>query len=299
MLTGSSVLTNVVPPDYHQTLRNVLRDAARYAIQERCDLFIFNYIEIFPVDTSYGETWPSWVPHWHIKEADEVMPRGLAEVFNADDGCALKVEKAIGDSDPDLLVLTGYAVGTASTVLPASQYEAFWDGQELCRIIENIRVCLELSAVEPSDLGATLISGTTHNSERATEAYCDKFSAFLNFLQETHQIPEPPEAEQNHGKDQLVDLESLWAYHQALYNALDNRCFFSTTAASMGVGPRTMQSRDIIAALYGSRWPVVLRSVDNGQYRVLGTCYVHGIMDGEAVRRFKAQGRAEDEFVFQ
>lgn len=38
---------------------------------------------------------------------------------------------------------------------------------------------------------------------------------------------------------------------------------------------------DYIAVLAGGRFPFVLRSTGD-HYRLIGPCYVHGIMDGEA-----------------
>lgn len=299
MLTGSSALADAVELDYHQNLRTIVRDAAKFAIQERDDLFILNYIEMFPSDKSVGESWPSWIPHWHIKEVDEDMPKGLAEVFNAGDGHTLDFESVISRSDPDVLVLTGFQVDIASTLFPARQFEFFWDGHELSHMIQNIQGCLDAKHIEASNLGATLIVGTTHSSERAADEFCNNFSGFLTYTKETGQTPELSQAGRNDEHDQHSDLASLWAYHQALYNALDNRCFFITASGYIGVGPRTMHSQDIIAVLYGSKWPVVLHPVENGQFRVLGTCYVHGIMDGEAVRRFKAEKREQDVFIVQ
>lgn len=299
MLTGSFGLTKAVPPDYDQSARIVLRNAARYAIEERRDLVVFNYIEIFPMDPNNNEIWPSWVPQWHIKEEEEEMPRGLAEVFSADDGHPVDLERALGHPNLDLLILTGFAIGTASTVLPANRYEAFWNGSELLRIIREIQTCLGNRSTEPPELGETLISGTTHDSARASEPYYAKFSALLALVQETGQIPELKPSGQDHGSDESAEIEALWAYHQALYNALDNRCFFVTANASMGIGPRTLHPHDLIAVLYGSKWPVVLRPVESGQYRMIGTCYVHGIMDGEAVRNSKAVDRIEREFIVQ
>jgi hypothetical protein len=43
-------------------------------------------------------------------------------------------------------------------------------------------------------------------------------------------------------------------------------------------------SGDLIALLFGARTPFVLRKLESGNWRLLGECYVHGLMFGEAVR---------------
>jgi hypothetical protein len=229
------------------------------------------------------------------------MPKGIAEIFNACSGGALELDKMSDGSSPGLLRLTGYIFDLATNVLDANQYEAFWDAGELCRILGNIQRCVVTNAkdADACSLGTTLIIGTTHNIERATKAYCNTFSTLLAYIQEVGEIPHPPDLRQENHLEQYDDLEQLWVYHQALYNALDNRRFFVTATGSIGVGPSFMQLGDVIAVMYGCKWPVMLRPVDNGHYRVLGTCYVHDIMDGEAVQRLRAAGRIEDEFVVE
>jgi hypothetical protein len=43
---------------------------------------------------------------------------------------------------------------------------------------------------------------------------------------------------------------------------------------------------DLICILFGSDMPVVLRKNPENHYVFIGLCYVHGIMDGEAINDF-------------
>jgi hypothetical protein len=40
---------------------------------------------------------------------------------------------------------------------------------------------------------------------------------------------------------------------------------------------------DIISVLLGGATPFVLKPASNNRYKVIGKCYVHGMMDGEAM----------------
>jgi hypothetical protein len=61
---------------------------------------------------------------------------------------------------------------------------------------------------------------------------------------------------------------------------LQRRRLATTTLGSIGIVPTATQKGDIVAILIGSSVPVVLRP--NGDtLKVVGTCYVHGIMEGE------------------
>jgi len=64
-----------------------------------------------------------------------------------------------------------------------------------------------------------------------------------------------------------------------------NRKFFTTsTGKFFGLGPDGLQNGDVIAVLYGCSVPVVLRAAEHKMhYKLVGECYIHGLMDGQAV----------------
>ncbi|KAJ3534133.1 hypothetical protein NM208_g1039 [Fusarium decemcellulare] len=62
------------------------------------------------------------------------------------------------------------------------------------------------------------------------------------------------------------------------------RKFFITQTGYMGIGPPCMEPKDIICALFGGSTPYVIRPASTeGEYLFVGECYVHGLMDGEAL----------------
>lgn len=69
-------------------------------------------------------------------------------------------------------------------------------------------------------------------------------------------------------------------------NFLNNR-FFITSNGLPGMGPRNTKVGDTVAVLAGANMPFILREGTSphgrNAYTVVGVCYVHGIMDGEAV----------------
>jgi hypothetical protein len=52
-----------------------------------------------------------------------------------------------------------------------------------------------------------------------------------------------------------------------------------------GTIPGEAEEGDLIAIFFGLRIPFVLRPLVGGTYKLIGPCYVHGIMDGEGLRR--------------
>ena len=82
-------------------------------------------------------------------------------------------------------------------------------------------------------------------------------------------------------------LEFVASFQQAT----TNRRFFITREGHMGLGPRGIEPGDVVCVLLGSQVPFVLRAV-NDDFMLLGECYCHGIMGGEALQGFD-QGEVE------
>ncbi|XTI95877.1 hypothetical protein V2W45_1350248 [Cenococcum geophilum] len=72
------------------------------------------------------------------------------------------------------------------------------------------------------------------------------------------------------------------------------RKFFITEKGYFGVGPACMEN-DLVYILYGRRVPFLLRPKNNF-YHLVGECYVHGIMDGEAITMLEARRLSEASF---
>ena len=81
-------------------------------------------------------------------------------------------------------------------------------------------------------------------------------------------------------------------YSSALTPLLHRRLFF-TSSGHLGLGPAGMMSGDVVAVLFGGKVPFVLRNVDEegdgGQWKLIGECYVDGVMGGEIM-----EGMSED-----
>ena len=57
-----------------------------------------------------------------------------------------------------------------------------------------------------------------------------------------------------------------------------------TTAGRLALIPDAARSGDIVAIMFGCDVPLVLRpNADGTMHRIVGECYVDGVMDGEAV----------------
>lgn len=77
--------------------------------------------------------------------------------------------------------------------------------------------------------------------------------------------------------DKAVTTFAKWVEDVSL-----GRKMFRTKEGYIGTAPVTIQDGDLICVLKGGQTPYALREEKEG-YRFIGACYVHGVMDGEAM----------------
>ena len=61
------------------------------------------------------------------------------------------------------------------------------------------------------------------------------------------------------------------------------RRLFIANNGSTGLTPVDATEGGVVALLLGSDVPIVLRDRGDGTYEVIGECYLHGVMNGEAI----------------
>jgi hypothetical protein len=71
-------------------------------------------------------------------------------------------------------------------------------------------------------------------------------------------------------------------WSRAANGASSHRVFGRTSKGYFVLAPRVMQVGDIVCVLFGGKMPFILRPWGQ-RYLLAGECYVHGLMDGEAM----------------
>lgn len=75
----------------------------------------------------------------------------------------------------------------------------------------------------------------------------------------------------------IADYLTMVDYYSA------GRSIFATQEGYIGLAPLVAQEGDQVCVILGCGSPLLLREVTEGQYWVLGECYVHGLMNAEAI----------------
>ncbi|KAH0521990.1 hypothetical protein TsFJ059_005912 [Trichoderma semiorbis] len=93
----------------------------------------------------------------------------------------------------------------------------------------------------------------------------------------------------------LAEKGDALKWSRAATGASSNRRFARTTRGYYVMGPQVMEEGDIICVLFGGKMPFCLRPcLDSHRYLLVGECYIHGFMNGEAIEMLD-EGRLCDE----
>ncbi|KAK3708335.1 hypothetical protein LTR37_011600 [Vermiconidia calcicola] len=293
-------IPHLLKPDYRKPSAHVLRDATRYALQEGEDgLVVWNNISSQSDEGLERSDSPSWVPDWnHARDGELDPPLFGFEIVRCSDGLRPKWEGWEGTlpGDPNVLGLYGFelckiaSLGLTLTTKVRDDFDAFnsW-------LVDSLALTEAVGGWQAAC--ATLVAGTNAEGERATPEDCAALEDLKQLVQKEERYPmtlSKLQASKLAG-DTYEHERRASRYDFVLTQACHNRRVFCTSSGHAGVGSKVLKEGDIIAALYGAENPFALRS-SGEEYRLLGEYYVHGIMDGEATRKHKQEGKRDTLF---
>ncbi|KAM5383710.1 hypothetical protein ACJZ2D_001699 [Fusarium nematophilum] len=84
-------------------------------------------------------------------------------------------------------------------------------------------------------------------------------------------------------QEELQLEEQLYPFLSMVLNYQCGRRTCVTSNCHLGTVPAETEEGDVIAMFFGLGVPFVLRPIGGGEFRLIGHCYVHGVMDGELV----------------
>jgi hypothetical protein len=102
---------------------------------------------------------------------------------------------------------------------------------------------------------------------------------FAEYLSEAQNLPEGIRGL----NEAIPGFETHSIIEESITRWSSNRRFCKTTNGALACVPKNARNGDIICVLFGGEVPYLLRLSGRGFYRVIGECYVHGIMHGESL----------------
>ena len=280
--------TNPLPfaPTYNIAVHQLYEEFAVHVIRQNESLDIFECCLFQP---GLREC-PSWVPDWRHFEGLMIFTNPKKNSFNAAGHSRLNtsttvVNHALGveaicldrlqnlssfENSPDLVGLTHWE----SDMLPRVK----WQQNIIRETVEMTSLSL-LYGSEQERWHAwwrTFIGEKNHELERATPDYERRVRSWKEL------IDGMSNGDLDTKRHRFID--DFAEIQDCVRNMESHREFCLSLEGRIGWVPHAAQTGDIVSLMRGSPVPVIIRpSQRENSYLVIGQCYIHGIMDGEAV----------------
>lgn len=278
--TPENDLPRALRPDYNKSLQDVFRDATMFTIQQKRRLDALYIVNHWTTEDFESPAWSTWVPRWNRKWIRQHDP---AHLFAVGPGADRTSQVLLADTcDPKILSLSGFIIDTVHAVTPTSTLELLESASSLLEVFRSAEQLIKDTGGNVDHLGHVLATAKGYNRaplslDQSTRGY----SGLKRQLEISSKMTlYPPAAQQR--QDVEGEVREPEDHYRAIWQWCCNRRFFVTTAGHMGVGPQILEQGDVVAILYGSALPVVLRRRSPELYGLVGTAYVHGVMEGEA-----------------
>jgi hypothetical protein len=290
-----------IHPDYREPFRDLFKRVARGI------LLTSPHLDLLSIPTSRSD-WPSWVPDWSSRGHD-TEALSYAKVL---DYCSSGDSNAHVLFDDDTLILKGHIVDRIAKVvdrnapeLPQSRlYRSITRDHSRDDIIDYLTLfqhcyeqILRWEKAEPKRQDRKYVTG---------EEYLDVYHAMLSAARQEFEsqwygfsrIREGPESMSAALRRFYPKVRRVWALDRAVRIAfalligfqgfgnfdaqiLQSRTFARTEQGYLALMPIEARVGDAIAICQGGKVPLLLRPNVDGKLRLLGGCYIHGMMFGE------------------
>jgi hypothetical protein len=284
-------------PDYSLTTSQVYLALARRVLEGEKTLRLFGAVQHDPAKPL---STPSWVPQWLTWTMEPLVP--IDYVTNQMSRPA-QDSFAVLTSDPELLVIRGLKIDTVTSstkIIPWESLASNYNHKiENCNWIGEVDKLLavesyQLTRTRLKSLCWTLTAGRGHDVWSTRDNHWEASQALwleaMKHSKSGHW--------ENIGTCPTESPEEDFIHcglHQFLGSATYGRRIFVTRNGTIGLGPASLQKGDLVAVLFGGLTPFVLRQRDD-HYLLVGECYVHGQMEGEAIDEWEEGSREAENF---
>lgn len=234
---------------------------------------------------------PSWIPQWHQSYSNQ--PEPFWEMWDASLRLTRKAppeSRIVGRCLETASIIVDNVTLRGETARHAGCDDSHWHFT-LGKLLETWWTLVDPSEqAEPNTsaedalaaFSAAIMTRSMHGSSGQNYqnfflSFCDQFGP-EGLMKRLLQI--------RGGCYSPVDAERMSSFPQIVRVMTNHRCFFTTRRGYCGLGPPSTQLGDVVAVLFGADVPFILRPVGDPKqhcYKLVGQCYVHGIMYGKTV----------------
>jgi len=255
-----------IKPDYQSTCAEIYQDVVLRLIEYTKQLDILRSCEMKPKTLSL----PSWVADWSTPNISKLAMQGNAS------GASTAIVQYLGNG---VLRLVGVHAATVNNVKQLPLGDSYDEHQETLRTVPNTEI-LEEDYIS----GGKMLEAYTRTF--CTDIFAEgsvppplghpSLAISKIYLKAVSTSPEKEAAEAR-------SMPGALEYYDASWKCSKGRSFFVTEQGYMGFGPKMSMEGDQVCVFPGCSIPLLLRPVAQGQYEIVGECFVLGLMMGEAL----------------
>lgn len=256
-----------IQPDYSLSTLDIYQNVVLRHVKDIGRLDILQHCEMQDLNPAF----PTWVPDWSVVNFAAPLLNGSINATSVASGQAVK---------NGTLSVAGVCVDTLNMV-----------EELLLESFSSQEVIAKLTRLAPPDIEtaqyagggslldaycSTMVCGKFADSSVPHAAWLPKFQeareALLSFLQPNGHFTANL-SKSSSGSKYLDVLRSFWGW----------RCFFTTNNGYIGLAPKSAKVSDRVCVVLGCDATLLLRPTGDSQYQVVGECYTHRCMNGEAL----------------
>ena len=273
------------PPTYDVDARSLYRDFAAHEIVQSQSLKLLEMCEMN--EPSPLDPLPSWVPTW---SATGLLFDSLTSGREPFCAAGPLVERARLEVEGDTLLVPGLVIDVIETV--GTPIEFFTEDRErsyddfewnlMGVIYDESRTMINKSTAYGSS------KSISREEARSHTLVGGRYTDYRRADHHTNQIVQTHEWYQQNRATVSVEptdprCDHILEAQKRIKPTADDRRLCLSSQGRIGWVPKKGKEGDVIAVAIGSETPIVLRRRGEREYEVVGACYVHGIMDGEAL----------------
>ncbi|KIJ59472.1 hypothetical protein HYDPIDRAFT_43975 [Hydnomerulius pinastri MD-312] len=316
-----------IQPDYRKSISDVYRDTFTYLYTRHRDLGDLSWITGQAIVREEDRKGPSWVPDsywgkaneslsWTVNNPDPWLDDTSAEGGN-EAGKSRNLYAAGNPAFAGLYPVAPTFAGDTMT-LPGVQFDTIAEMEPFMlhdlleyshnRITET-EVVAKLKADADTGNGSDVlyIAGGSSRMAFYRTILLDCDVPYINpQTGSPHRLPKISPLGEGPNSDTLPippksapEVDILLQKIQRSLGAFHGRCFATTSVGYVGIVPRTVKPGDWVCVLLGGELPFVLSEAGDNQFKFIGECYLHGIMDGEVMKEVRSGKRVLQNIVIR
>lgn len=283
-----------LPIDYKIPYKKLYLKVSRMIPEILCQDPLYGLLYVWHDFNSFDDlNYPSWVSRWDIRDAPSILTHSnkYYKMFDAGGGTS-----AAFFFDSSVLSLRGFGFDRIAwrsdtfywDSIPSNPSQAFdrqnphplsqiWSYFGKTTASKGALEAIVITLCSPNTEDTFLPPRHLRNKTRLREKL---LSSFLAYVFEMGMDPS------GFNLSDVVEDVDFFVSNEAA----SRRCLFVTERGWIGAGPHVSSVGDEVCIFFGGETPFVvhqLPSASESIYRLCGPCYVHGIMQGEAVNMWR------------